>query len=63
MMQSAAEATAQEALVSMERVGNCNIRRGNSNGESFYRPHRISPPASTSGLLYVLHCGKMREPE
>jgi hypothetical protein len=59
MTQSAAEATAQEALVSMEREGDCNIRRGNSTGESFYRRQGISPPASTSGLLYVLHCGKM----
>ena len=26
----------------------------------FYRPSKISPPASTSGLLYLLHCVKMR---
>jgi len=37
MMNSAAEATAQEALVSMEPEGDCNIRRGNSGGESLLR--------------------------
>jgi hypothetical protein len=28
----------------------------------FYGSHKISPPTSTWGLLYVLHCAKMRGP-
>jgi hypothetical protein len=59
---SATEATAQEALVSMELEGDCNIRRETRLADTFYQPHGISPPTSTSGLLYVLHCVKMHEP-
>src|ERR1700716_304735 len=38
-MTSATEATAQDALVSMELAGNCSIWEGNPVGESFYRLH------------------------
>src|SRR5476651_467687 len=41
---SAADATAQEALVSTEAEGDCNIGRGIRLADPFYRPHRISPP-------------------
>jgi hypothetical protein len=50
---SATEATAQEVLVSTEAEG--GIGHGNPVGETFYRPHKISPPASIWGLLYMLH--------
>src|ERR1700730_12043375 len=55
-IKSATEATAQEALVSTEPEGDCNIRRGTRLADPFYGLHGISPPTSTSGLLYVLHC-------
>jgi hypothetical protein len=61
-MQSAAEATAQEALVSTELGGNCNIRKGTRLANPFYSLHKISLPMSAWGQLYVLHCVKMRQP-
>src|SRR3954465_12885671 len=45
-IKSATEPTAQEALVSTEADGNCSIGQRNPVGGSFYRPHKISPPAS-----------------
>ncbi|OIQ67417.1 hypothetical protein GALL_510030 [mine drainage metagenome] len=45
-MQSATEATAQEALVSTEAEGNCNIRKGTRLADPFYSLHKISPPMS-----------------
>src|ERR1700722_3204472 len=59
-MKSATEATTQEALVSTER-GDCNIRGKLGLRIRLYRRCGISPPSFTAGLLYVLHCVKMRE--
>src|SRR5579863_2440497 len=43
---SAADATAQDVLVSMEAKGDCNIGIATLLVEPFYRPHKISPPTS-----------------
>src|SRR3954463_13011119 len=56
-IKSATEATAHEALVSTEPEGNCGIWKRNPVGDPFYRPHKISPPMSMSGLLYRPHRG------
>src|SRR3954463_3987637 len=53
-MKSATEATAQEALVSIDRDGNCSIGEESPVGISFYRPHGISPPMPMWGLLHVM---------
>jgi hypothetical protein len=39
---------------------NCSIGRRLRLSESFYRPHKTSPPMSTWGLLYLLHCTSFR---
>src|SRR4051794_34287275 len=54
-MNSATEATVQEALVSTEPEGNCGIWERIRLADRFYRPHNISPPTSMWGLLYPPH--------
>src|SRR5580700_9213706 len=56
-MKSATRATAQEFLVSTE-TGDCNIGGKTRLANLLYRPPGVSPPASMTGLLYVLHCIK-----
>src|ERR1700736_5341071 len=46
-MKSATAAMAQEALISTEPEGDCNIRRETRLANPFYRLHGISPPAFT----------------
>src|SRR5665647_721407 len=54
MMKSAAEATAQEVLVSIEPEGDCNIRGGTRLAHLFYRPHKnFTTPARVGSALHT----------